>query len=67
VRKVGGETATGALRTLSGLLTYAVDEELITHNPVVALPKKRRPKRKSPKSQRKEHRVLGAQERDRLL
>jgi integrase len=67
VRKVGGETATGALRTLSGLLSYAVDEELITHNPVVALPKKRRPKRKSPKSQRKEHRVLRAEERDRLL
>jgi integrase len=67
VRKVGGETATGALRTLSGLLTYAVDEELVTHNPVVALPKKRRPKRKSPKSQRKEHRVLRAEERDRLL
>jgi integrase len=67
VRKVGGETSTGALRTLSGLLTYAVDEELITHNPVAALPKKRRPKRKSPKSQRKEHRVLKAEERDRLL
>jgi integrase len=67
VRKVGGETATGALRTLSGLLTHAVDEELISHNPVTALPKKRRPKRKSPKSQRKEHRVLRAEERDRLL
>jgi integrase len=67
VRKVGGETATGALRALSGLLTYAVDEELISQNPVAALPKKRRPKRKSPKSQRKEHRFLKAEERDRLL
>jgi integrase len=67
VRKVGGQTATGALGTLSGLLTHAVWNKDIPSNPLTALPKGRRPKRKSPKRQQKEHRYLTAEERDRLL
>jgi integrase len=62
VRKVGGETATGAVRTLSGLLAHAAWEGLIPSNPVAVLPKSKRPKR-----QHEEHRYLSADERDRLL
>jgi hypothetical protein len=62
VRKVGGETATGAMRTLSGLLAHATWEGLIPSNPVAVLPKGKRPKR-----QHEEHRYLSTEERDRLL
>jgi integrase len=62
VRKVGGETATGAMRTLSGLLAHATWEGLIPSNPVAVLPKGKRPKR-----QHEEHRYLSTDERDRLL
>jgi integrase len=61
-RKVGGETATGAMRTLSGLLAHATWEGLIPSNPVAVLPKSKRPKR-----QREEHRYLSTEERSRLL
>jgi integrase len=62
VRKVGGETATGAVRTLSGLLAHATWEGLIPSNPVAVLPKGKRPKR-----QHEEHRYLSTGERDLLL
>jgi integrase len=62
VRKVGGETATGAVRTLSGLLAHATWEGVIPSNPVAVLPKGKRPKR-----QHEEHRYLSTEERDRLL
>lgn len=62
VRKVGGETATGAVRTLSGLLAHAAWEGLIPSNPVAVLPKSKRPKR-----QYDEHHCLSTEERGRLL
>jgi integrase len=62
VRKVGGETATGAVRTLSGLLAHAAWEGLIPSNPVAVLPKSKRPKR-----QHEEHRYLSTEEIGRLL
>lgn len=61
-RKVGGETATGAMRTLSGLLAHAMWEGLIPSNPVAVLPKSRRPKRTH-----EERRYLSTEERSRLL
>jgi integrase len=62
VRKVGGQTATGALGALSGLLAHATWEGVIHSNPVAVLPKGKRPKR-----QHEEHRYLSTEERDRLL
>jgi integrase len=60
-----GWTQKGILGTLSGILTYAVEQRLIAHNPVSTLPKRDRPRSKE--GGRGPKRILTTDELRRLL